>query len=124
MHMKKLFFFLFVTITSFSFAQAQAPADTTLKQYIGTYNFPDGSVVASVMVALEQSGLTMSSSAGTSELRKLGVDTFMVVSFEGTAVFKRNADKKIIGVTIDARGYLLEGTRSEPTGMLLRRKQD
>lgn len=120
--MKKLILFLFVTITSFSFAQAQAPTDS-LKQYIGTYKFPDGSVISEVVVTLDGNTLNMGSPAGTSELQKLGVDSFSIVNFQGTAKFKRSTENKIIGVTVDARGYLLEGTRAESTGYLINRKR-
>ena len=120
--MKKLFFFLMLSLASCSFAQAQTPADS-LKQYTGTYRFPDGSVISEVVVTLDGGTLNMASSAGTSELQKLGVDSFSVVNFQGTARFNRNADNKIIGVTVDARGYLLEGKKAETTAYLLRRKQ-
>jgi hypothetical protein len=111
--MKKLLFLSFMVLVFAGTVNAQS--DTAFKQLVGTYTFPDGSVVAQVTVAWdEQTGLTMSSSAGTSDLKKLGTDTFSIVTFEGTAVFKRNNEKKVIGVIIDARGYLLEGVRSEP----------
>jgi hypothetical protein len=122
--MKKLLFVFLVMTISSSLVQAQSkPVDSTLKQYVGTYKFAEGSPVPDVVVSFDQGVLNMSSSAGTSELDKKGVDTFFIVTFEGTAVFKRDANKKIIGVTIDARGYLLEGTRSEPAAYLLRRKR-
>ena len=120
--MRKLFFTFLVTLASISFAHAQTPADS-LKQYTGTYQFAEGSVIPEVVVTLDGSTLNMGSSAGTSELRKLGVDSFSIVNFDGTAKFKRNADKKVIGVIVDAKGYLLEGLRSESTGYLLRRKK-
>jgi hypothetical protein len=122
LYMKKICFLLFATIASISFAQAQTPTDS-LKQYLGTYKFPDGTVITEVVVTLDQNILNMSSTAGTSELQKLGVDSFSVVNFQGTAKFKRNADKKVVGITIDARGYLLEGTKSETTAYLLRREK-
>lgn len=114
--MKKLLFLSFMALVFAATANAQS--DTALKQLAGTYTFPDGSVVAQVTVAWdEKAGLTMSSSAGTSDLKKLGTDSFSIVSFEGTAVFKRNNEKKVIGILIDARGYLLEGVRSEPAAL-------
>ena len=96
--------------------QAPAPKDTAaLQQYVGKYKFPEGSVVAEVVVALEGDGLTMSSSAGTSALEKKGDDLYVIVQFQGTAKFNRNADKKIIGISIEAMGYQLEGTKTDGT---------
>jgi hypothetical protein len=37
----------------------------------------------------------------------------VITQFQGTAKFNRDASKKIIGITINAGGYLLEGTRTE-----------
>ena len=118
--MKKWLLFCCLSVCLVSVSQAQqnpapAPKDTTLQQYVGKYKFPDGSVVAEVTVALEDGALTMSSSAGTSALEKKGDDLYVIVQFQGTAKFNRNADKKIIGVSIDAMGYQLEGKKDETT---------
>ena len=85
--------------------------DTTLREFTGKYVFPDGSVVPDVDVILESSGLVMTSSAGSSSLVKMGVDSFQIVEFSGTAVFKRGDDKKINGVHIEAMGYILDGNK-------------
>ena len=82
-------------------------------EYIGKYKFPDGSVVNQVTVLLDGNNLTSASDAGTTVLEKVAGDTFNVVSFQGTAVFKRDANKKIIGVVIDAMGYHLEGKKED-----------
>jgi hypothetical protein len=113
--MKKLLLlsFLFLGCSFFVNAQ-QAPAkDTTLQQYVGKYKFPDGSVVADVTVVLEDGGLTMSSSAGASVLEKQGEDLYNIVQFQGTAKFNRDDNKKVVGVSINAMGYQLEGTKVE-----------
>jgi len=112
--MKKIFL-LMLLVGSFSVAfSQQAPAgDTTLQQYAGKYKFPEGSVVAEVTVILDGGNLTMSSPVGTSPLEKKEEDVFVITQFQGTAKFNRDASKKIIGVTINAGGYLLEGTRTE-----------
>jgi len=119
--MKKLLLCSFLLIGTISFVQAQLPADS-LKQFVGTYKFPEGTVVPQVVVALEGGGLTITSSAGVSELKHVVSDTFIVVSFEGVAVFKRDASRKIIGITIDARGYLLEGTKTDVSAFVQRRR--
>ncbi len=123
--MKKWLLFCCLSVCLVSVSQAQqnpapAPKDTTLQQYVGKYKFPDGSVVAEVTVALEDGALTMTSSAGTSALEKKGDDLYVIVQFQGTAKFNRNADKKIIGVSIDAMGYQLEGKKDETTLALLK----
>ncbi|TAF53234.1 MAG: DUF3471 domain-containing protein [Sphingobacteriia bacterium] len=109
--MKKILFFFALAIGLSLGAAAQA--DTTLNAYLGKYKFPEGSVVSEVVVALEAGGLTMGSSAGTSTLVKVETDVFTITQFQGTATFKRDENKKVVGVTINAMGYLLEGTRSE-----------
>lgn len=122
--MKKLLCLSFLFMAFSGLVQAQSTADTTLKQFVGTYTFPEGSVVSEVTVAFdEKEGLTIASSAGVSELKRIAADTFSVVIYEGTAVFKRDANKKVNGVTIDARGYLLEGTRSDPAAFLYRNRK-
>ncbi len=105
--MKKMFF-SFLMIGFFVIANAQ---DASLQQYTGKYRFPDGSVVTEIAVTIEGGVLTSSTSAGNSVLERVNADTFSVVSFQGTAVFKRDANKKIIGVVIDAMGYHLEGIK-------------
>jgi hypothetical protein len=96
-------------------AQENKDKDSTLQQYTGKYKFPDGSVVTEVTVTLENGGLIMTSAVGTSTLEKTGDDLFAITQFEGSALFKRDANKKIIGVSINAQGYSLEGTKSELT---------
>lgn len=69
--------------------------------------------MSEITVILEGGNLTMSSLVGTSPLEKKEEDVFVITQFQGTAKFNRDASKKIIGVTINAGGYLLEGTRTE-----------
>lgn len=86
--------------------------DSTLKKEIlGKYKFPTGSVVEEVTVAEEGGMLTMSSSVGTSALELVKGDSFNIVSFNGIAVFKRNDLRKVVGVHIDASGYVLDGVK-------------
>lgn len=106
--MKKLSLFLtFIIITATMIAQ------DSLQQYTGKYTFPDGSVVPDVDVTLIDGGLIMSSVAGTSSLVQIGIDSFNVTEFTGTAVFKRGDDKKVNGVHIEAMGYILDGKKQE-----------
>lgn len=111
--MKKIFLLLLLFCGTFSYLQAQEPAtpDSTLQQYVGKYIFPEGSVVPDVVVTLENGALRMSSTAGESPLEKQGDDLYTITQFQGTAKFNRNNDKKIVGISIDAQGYKLEGTK-------------
>ena len=103
-------------LTVFLVTISSAQTDSTFKEYTGRYVFPDGNVVPDVTVTLEGEALMMSSSAGTSSLTRLGIDSFSVVEFSGTAVFKRNASGKVNGVHIEAAGYIMDGTKDEGTG--------
>ncbi|GAC1450743.1 MAG: hypothetical protein NVSMB7_13150 [Chitinophagaceae bacterium] len=94
---------------------AASAQDSTQAQLLGRYKFPDGSVVTEVAVTFENGALTMSSSAGVSALEPLKGDSFNIVSFNGTAVFKRNDAKKITGVHIEASGYVLDGVKDIAT---------
>ena len=121
--MKKL---LLLSLINLAVLSVFAQADTTLKEYTGRYVFPDGNVVPDVTVVLDGNALSMTSSAGTSALEKVGVDSFSVVEFSGTAVFKRDGANKISGVHIEAAGYIMDGTKEEGKGMawIIRRQPE
>lgn len=112
--MKKIIFSLIICAVATSL---YAQSDSTLKEYTGRYVFPAGGVVPDVTVSLDGDQLTMSSTAGTSALTKLGIDTFTIVEFSGLAVFKRGETKTINGVYIEAAGYIMDGTKETPTGI-------
>ena len=112
--MKKiLFFFLSIMAGTMVVQAQQSPSDSTLKEYTGKYKFPEGSVVMEVTVSLENGNLTMASQVGVSALEKQGEDTYTIVQFQGTAKFNRDSNRKIIGVSIVAMGYQLEGTKTD-----------
>ena len=119
--MKKLMM-LCILVCAALFVQAQAK-DSTLQDFVGKYKFPDGSVVTEVVVSMEGESLVMSSSVGNSTLVKTNDDEFTITEFNGTAKFKRDANKKVVGVSVNAAGYLLEGTKdsitSSPTSVFL-----
>ena len=109
--MRKIFLLIITSCAIISLnAQTDKPKPP-LEDFVGKYVFPDGSVVPDVDVALSGSALTMSSSAGTYALVELGIDSFQIVEFSGTAVFKRGDDKKVNGVHIEAAGYVLDGQK-------------
>lgn len=92
----------------------ETPKPDTLQQYTGKYIFPEGSVVTEVTVALDNGVMTATSAMGTTELKKAEGDVFEVVVYSGTATFKRNAENKIVGVTIVVGDITLEGKKADP----------
>ena len=115
--MKKIFFLLILTLAFIS-SNAQ---DSTLQQYTGKYVFADGSPVPDVEVVLTGDALTMSSVQGNSTLVKLGIDSFQIVEFSGTAVFKHGDDQKVKSVHIEAMGYVLDGQKQSDGAWSFRR---
>ena len=112
--MKKMIFLFCFSIGVVSMVNAQTPApDTTLQAFTGKYLFPEGSPVTDVVVSLDNGALISTSSAGVSGLEKIGEDLFSIVQFQGTAKFNRDANKKVIGVSIKVAGFELEGTKTE-----------
>lgn len=85
--------------------------DSTLKQYVGKYSFPEGSPVTSAEVVLTGSELSVNSSAGASLLEKRGTDTFYLQAYDGLVFFLRNTEGKISGMKVDVHGNVFEGTR-------------
>jgi len=88
-------------------------AQDSLTQYTGKYIFPEGSVVTEVDISIENGVLKSNSASGTSTLTQLGVDSFLIVEYNGTAVFKRNEEKKVNAVHIEVMGYVLDGKKQE-----------
>ena len=109
--MKKFLFFLLLVA-----AVSTVNAQDSLAQYTGKYTFAEGAPVTVVDVTLSNNNLSMESAAGTSALTYLGVDSFQIVVYSGTAVFKRSDDNKINAVHIEAMGYVLDGQK-QSTGL-------
>jgi Domain of unknown function (DUF3471) len=110
--------FIFSTVAFVCFAMARGQ-DTTLNEYVGTYKFPEGSVVLSVDIKIENGALMANSSAGSSALEKISKDTFNLVSYSGTVYFTRDADKKVNGIKIEVQDTVLEG-KKENAGLAVR----
>ena len=118
--MKKLVI-LAVCFCSFLFVGAQ---DSTLKEYVGIYKFPDGSPVPSVEVTIQDGNLFGNSANGSASLIKMSKDTFSIPSFNGMAYFKRNADGKVNGIKIELTDVTLEGNKEGTMGFLEFRKEE
>ena len=120
--MKKIVLALFAFL---AYTAAQAQTDTLFQQYTGKYIFPDGSPVKEIGVIVQEGVLTATSVMGNSELRKTETkDVFEIVSFAGTATFKRNADGKVNGLQIQVEDVNMEGTQTEEgNGYFLRKRE-
>jgi len=104
--------YILITVAMMAIACMAVDAqDSSALQFVGKYKFPEGSVVAGVEVTINNGTLVMSSSAGVSDLALLGADSFNIIHFKGYAVFKRNETKKVVGVHIEASGYVLDGPK-------------
>lgn len=97
----------------FIFSGMVMNAQDSLTEYTGKYIFPEGSVVTEINVSIENGGLISNSSQGTATLSRAGVDSFLVVEYNGTAVFKRNEEKKVNGVHIEVMDFILDGKKEE-----------
>jgi hypothetical protein len=91
-----------------------AQQDSTLKQYIGKYKFPDGNPVTEIAVTIDNGLLYVTSAMGSSELKKTGEDVFEVVAYSGLATFKRHAETKVVNaIRIEVGQMVMEGSKTE-----------
>ena len=116
--MKKIFSFL---LLSFVFISVNAQ-DDPLKEYVGVYKFPEGSVIPSVEVKLENGVLVGYSQMGSAALEKIAKDTFSITTYNGMAYFSRNADNAVSGVRIEVQDLILEGKKEIGGLVLLNRR--
>lgn len=114
--MKKLFFSLLCMVAMSASAQ-----DSTLKEYVGKYIFPEGSIVPSAEVTLSNNVLTVNSTQGSSVMQKLAKDTFALVSFDGVAYYARNKDGQVSGVKVLVGEYVLDGVKEGVTAFIHRK---
>jgi Domain of unknown function (DUF3471) len=109
----KKFLLLVVTVCAIGFVNAQTPSPAdSLKEYTGKYKFPEGNPVAEITIALENGVLTASSAIGGSELKRREGDVFDVVAYGGTAIFKRNDEKKITKLQVQVNDLDMEGEKA------------
>ena len=111
--MRKLLLFFFAISSSFILSAQQTPQTDSLKEYTGSYKFPEGSEVTEIKVVVENGVLWANSDKGNSELKKIEKDVFEVVSYTGTATFKRDANGKIKVLHIEVGNLIMDGTKSE-----------
>jgi hypothetical protein len=89
---------------------------------LGVYKFPDGSAVPSIEITIQNGSLFGSSANGSATLTKVSKDTFSILSYNGMAYFKRNADAKIKGIKIELPDVLLEGDKEGAQAWLQRKE--
>ncbi len=108
MVLKKLFLAIAI---SFSVAFVYAQSNTTLQEYTGIYRFPDGSVVTSVDITIQDGTLIANSTMGTAGLTRISRDTFSIPTYKGMAYFSRNAEGKIVKVRVQVQDLILDGDK-------------
>jgi hypothetical protein len=99
-----LTFFFFCSVAVF------AQQDTSLQEYTGVYKFPDGSVVASVEIVVNNGSLLAKSSLGDAPMEKITKDTFSFPTYNGMGYFVRTAGK-VTGIHIEAQDTILDGKK-------------
>lgn len=110
--MKKLLFLALTVFVFNSINARNAPADS-LQEYTGKYKFPEGTPFSEVIITLQNGTLTATSETGSSDLKRREGDTFDIVAYNGTAIFKRNEAKKINKVQLQVHDLDVEGDKTE-----------
>ena len=111
--MTKLLLFFLAVGSSFILSAQQTPQTDSLKEYTGKYKFPEGSDVTEIKVVVENGVLWANSVKGNSELKRIEKDVFEVVSYTGTATFKRDEYGRINVLHIEVGKLIMDGTKSE-----------
>ncbi len=111
--MKKLLLLLFAMSGAHILSAQQAPKTDPFTEYIGKYKFPEGSEVTEIRIVVENGALWAKSDKGDSELKRIEKDTFEVVTYTGTATFKRDEKGKVNGLHIAVGDLIMDGTRTE-----------
>lgn len=85
-----------------------------ITDYVGKFNFPEGSVVPWVLVKITQDSVLVSESPhGNATLIHIEGDIFSIVEYSGVAEFRRNDDGKVNGVKVTVGDMVMEGTKEE-----------
>jgi len=111
--MKKLLLLLFALSGTLILSAQQTPKSDSLTEYVGKYKFPDGSEVTEIRIVVENGVLWAKSDKGDSELKRIEKDSFEVVTYTGTATFKRDEKGKVNVLHIAVGDLIMDGTRSE-----------
>ena len=106
--MKK--FILIGLLTScFVFVRAQKDS---LSEYTGTYKFPEGNVVPTVDITVQDQALFVTSNMGSAAMPHVSKDTFSIPEYYNAVVyFIRDQQGKVVKIHIEANGTTVEGQR-------------
>ncbi|MGB4724639.1 MAG: hypothetical protein WBH12_05020, partial [Sediminibacterium sp.] len=87
--------------------------DSTLTQFTGKFKFGEGSPVQEVVVTVDNGALLIGSAMGSSVLQKTGEDQYLIPDFQAALIYKRDSNKKVVGLTINVSGMVLEAVKVE-----------
>jgi len=118
--MRKTFLCLIAILFCFA---ATAQTDTTLKEYTGSYKFPEGSAAPSVEISIQGNELYANASIGSASLTRISKDTFSIPAYGGMTYFTRDEAGKVKGIRVEVGDLVLVGTKetSMPMAFLYRR---
>jgi hypothetical protein len=108
--MKKILLLSTLLLGVFISIQAQ---DTTLTQFTGKYKFAEGSPVQEVVINVDNGTLVAASAMGSFVLQKTGEDQYYIADYQAPVIFKRDSNKKVIGLSISVSGMVLEAVKVE-----------
>jgi hypothetical protein len=108
--MKKILLLSTLLLGVFISIQAQ---DSTLTQLTGKFKFGEGSPVQEVVITVDNGALLIGSAMGSSVLQKTGEDQYLIPDFQAALIYKRDSNKKVVGLTINVSGMVLEAVKVE-----------
>ena len=113
--MKKILLLSTLLLGVFISIQAQ---DTTLTQFTGKFKFAEGSPVQEVVINADNGTLVATSAMGSFVLQKTGEDQYFIADFQAPVVYKRDSNRKVIGLSISVSGMVLEAVKVEATSFV------
>lgn len=108
--MKKILLLSTLLLGVFISIQAQ---DSTLTQLTGKFKFGEGSPVQEVVITVDNGALLIGSAMGSSVLQKTGEDEYLIPDFQAALIYKRDSNKRVVGLTINVSGMVLEAVKVE-----------
>ena len=108
--MKKILLLSTLLLGVFITIQAQ---DTTLTQFTGKFKFSEGSPVQEVVISADNGTLVAASAMGSVVLQKTGEDQYYIADYQAPVIFKRDSNRKVIGLSISVSGMVLEAVKVE-----------
>ncbi len=108
--MKKILLLSTLLLGVFISIQAQ---DTTITQFTGKFKFAEGSPVQEVVINADNGTLVAASAMGSFVLQKTGEDQYFIAEYQAPVIFRRDSNKKVIGLSISVTGMVLEAVKVE-----------